>query len=376
MGEEHYTIKKQKKGSHWTTDERKFLDMLRNWPAGKDGYVGVRDTGRLAELFGKCEKTIKRELARGWVTLRNSDLTERETYGWYPAQKKADEEKKNHGPAEKIGKDHALARAVAVRIKADRWSPYAAIEGFKHGDWPGEARIGWRTVYRYIYKGIIPGCAAEDLFCGGKRRKKRGKPKEGVRITPPGHSISDRPECANDRSEAGHWEQDTVLGCKGGGASRLMTLTERKHRLEIAVKIPDGTKEAVVKAVDGLEKVLGGQFAAVVKSFTPDHGSEFADWEGIERSLLNSSEKRLNLYYAHAYRACERGTNENHNGILRRFFPKGTDFSGVTDARVLSAVRWMNNYPRKILGGLTPIQSFMREFRNNPLISSAIVGML
>jgi IS30 family transposase len=97
-------------------------------------------------------------------------------------------------------------------------------------------------------------------------------------------------------------------------------------------------------------------------------GSEFADWEGIERSCLNPSAKRLTLYYAHAYRACERGTNENHNGFCssRReltadFFPKGTDFSKVTDDQVSSAVRRMNNYPRKILNGLTPLQSFTRD---------------
>jgi IS30 family transposase len=320
MGEEDYIIKTQKKGSHWTTDERKFLDRFWNWPAGKDGRVGIKDTRKLADLFGKCEKTIKRELERGRYTRQNGDLIIREVYGWYPAQKKADAEKANHGPAEKIGRDHALSRAISDKIKKKRWSPYAIIEGFKHEAWPGEARISWRTVYRYINKGLITDCAVKDLFYGGKRRKKREKPKEGIRITPPGHSISDRPAGADDRSEAGHWEQDTVLGRKGGGLERLMTLTERKHRLEIAVKIPDGTKEAIVAAVNGLEKALGGSFTSVVRSFTPDHGSEFADWEGIERSCLNSGTKRLKLYYAHAYRACERGTNENHNGFA---VPKG-----------------------------------------------------
>jgi IS30 family transposase len=377
MGQEYYTTKKRKKGSHWTVDDRKMLSELWNWPAGKDARAGVRDIGKLAVLFEKCQKTIKREIARGWVKLQNSDLTMRETYHWRPAQNKADAEKKNHGPAEAIGKDHELAKAIADKIKIEHWSPYATIEWFKNGQgWPGTAQISYRTVYRYIDKGMIPNCSAKDLYYGGKRQKKRGKPREGIKIEPPGHSITDRPKGADDRSEVGHWEQDTVLGCKGGGLERLMTLTDRKHRLEIACKIPNGTAEAIVTAVDCLETMLGSQFASVVKSFTPDHGSEFADWEGIERSCLNSSEKRLNLFYAHAYRACERGTNENHNGMLRRFFPKGTDFSKVTDEEVCAAVRWMNNYPRKILGGLTPSQSFLQEFRHNPLISSTLTGML
>ena len=77
------------------------------------------------------------------------------------------------------------------------------------------------------------------------------------------------------------------------------------------------------------------------------------DIEGIQRSCIDG-ELRTRLYFAHPYSACERGTNENHNRILRRFFPKGCDFSTVTDEKVLQAVKWMNNYPRKILGGKTP----------------------
>jgi IS30 family transposase len=73
-------------------------------------WAGIRDIAELAALFGKCERTIKRELARGWVTLTNSDLTERETYSWYLAQEKAKAEKKSHGPAEKIGKALASKR--------------------------------------------------------------------------------------------------------------------------------------------------------------------------------------------------------------------------------------------------------------------------
>jgi len=239
MGQEQHTIKKL---CHWTLDERKFLEILWNWPPGKDARVGIRDIGKLADLFGKSQKTIKRELERGWVRLQNSDLTMYETYRYYPAQSKADAEKKNHGPAEAIGKDHKLAEAIADKIKVEHWSPYATIEGFKSGDsWPGTAEISWRTVYRYIDKGMIPDCSAKDLFYGGKRQKKRGKPKEGIKREPPGHSIDDRPKGADDRSEAGHWEQDTVLGCKGGGLERLMTLTDRKHRLEIACKIPKDT---------------------------------------------------------------------------------------------------------------------------------------
>nr|WP_288515943.1 IS30 family transposase [uncultured Treponema sp.] len=88
-------------------------------------------------------------------------------------------------------------------------------------------------------------------------------------------------------------------------------------------------------------------------------GTEFMDIEGIERSCIDGKQ-RTKLYFAHPYTACERGTNENHNRILRRFFPKGCDFSKVTDEEVSKAKHWMNNYPRRIHGGKTPAMIYKK----------------
>ena len=106
--------------------------------------------------------------------------------------------------------------------------------------------------------------------------------------------------------------------------------------------------------LDEIERKIGSKaFRRIFRTLTCDGGSEFMDIEGIERSCIDGK-PRTKVYFAHPYTACERGTNENHNRILRHFFPKGCDFSEVTDDEVQQAVDWMNNYPRRIHGGLTP----------------------
>ncbi|MDR1148565.1 MAG: IS30 family transposase [Spirochaetaceae bacterium] len=164
-----------------------------------------------------------------------------------------------------------------------------------------------------------------------------------------------RPAAANGRTESGHWEMDTVKGVKNGNTDCLFTLTDRKTRAEIIRKLPDGKAASVVAALDSIEKELGADFSSVFKSITADNGVEFSDYEALERSCLSDG-KRCGLFFAHPYRSGERGTNENSNGIIRRFFPKGTDFSTVSEEAVAKTQSWINNYLRKILQGQPPIK--------------------
>jgi IS30 family transposase len=372
MGQEKNSEEGRQKGSHFSGEERRMLDYLWN---GVGAIPKERNIALLARRFGKHRRTIERELKRGTITQTDYELRQYQTYSGYAAQKNADAAKANHGPAEKIGKDHKLAAAIAEMIKKNQYSPFAIVAKFEDEGWPGDTRICEKTVYRYVRKGMIADTADSDLLYRGKRRKMVSKPPKHSRSGALARSIDNRPESINNRSEAGHWEMDTVRGPKNGGLDCLLTLTERKLRTELIFKLPDGRAESVKAVMDGLERSLAENFPVVFKSVTPDNGSEFSDCEGLERSCLSDG-LRFRLFYAHPYRACERGTNENANGIIRRFFPKGTDFSLISHDAVRQVQSWMNHYPRNILDGASPARAFAASFPALALSSSFPPGML
>ena len=188
---------------------------------------------------------------------------------------------------------------------------------------------------------------------GAKHKYKKVKKNKSASRAPAGESIEQRPEEIDEREEFGHWEGDTVYSGKGKRKTTraLLTLTERKTRKEIIIAIPNRKAETVVKALDALERKLGARrFRAIFKSITFDNGTEFAAAEELERSCVNKRLPRTKVYFCHPYSSWERGTNENTNGMIRRRFPKGTNFAAVTNAQIAQAENWINNYPRKILG--------------------------
>lgn len=196
------------------------------------------------------------------------------------------------------------------------------------------------------YHGSYPGGLVEHKYKKVKKNKSASR-------APAGESIEQRPEEIDDREEFGHWEGDTVYSGRGKRKTTraLLTLTERKTRKEIIIAIPNRKAETVVKALDALERKLGARrFRAIFKSITFDNGTEFAAAEGLERSCVNKRLPRTKVYFCHPYSSWERGTNENTNGMIRRRFPKGTNFAAVTNAQITQAENWINNYPRKILG--------------------------
>ena len=144
--------------------------------------------------------------------------------------------------------------------------------------------------------------------------------------------------------------------------ARLLVLSERVTRREIIIRIKDGRAETVVAALDRLERIYGAAFYEIFKTITVDNGSEFADADGIERSARRKDAKRTTVYYCHAYSSCERGTNENINRMIRRQFPKGTDFDKVTAAEVKRVETWLNDYPREILGFMSSAEAFEIAF--------------
>ena len=124
----------------------------------------------------------------------------------------------------------------------------------------------------------------------------------------------------------------------------------------------------MVNALDILERELGsGDFRRLFRSITFDNGPEFQDIDGIEESSV-SRKRRTTIFFAHPYCASERGSNERHNGIIRRFIPKGSAIGTYSKAEIREIQDWMNNYPRKILKGKTPAQMLQQEFPDRIMI--------
>ena len=358
MGRSKLIIKTKCKHTHFVWGERLLLQYHYN---GTNGYEKITSPTLLGTLLSKSERTIRREIKRGLVEHTTSELIKIMVYNADYAQNDADSKNSAKGPEIKLGKDWDLVEEISKLIKEDKYSPYAVIEHFKRTKWPSDTRICEKTLYNYIAAGDITNITEKDLLYEGKRRKPKGKPKRHSNAMNASRSIDKRPKEANDRSVAGHWEMDTVYSGKDCSPSCLLTLTERKTRVEIARKIPDRTAASVKKEIDKIERQIGAlRFRELFISITPDNGVEFSNAEGLERSIL-SDQARTQLFFAHPYSSYERGTNENHNGIIRRFIPKGSDIGLEKKSSIRRIQDWMNNYPRKILGGRSPLEALIDE---------------
>ena len=202
-----------------------------------------------------------------------------------------------------------------------------------------------RTIRNNIYAGDIYDIKSKDMIYK-KEYKEKNKNKKIFEKVPAEKSIDYRPKEANTREEYGHWEGDLVIGSKNKGAA-LFTLTERKTREEIIVKIPGKKAEYVVEALDFIERKYKKEFYNKFKTITFDNGGEFRKWKQLEKSYDKRRKKtRTEVYYAHPYRSGERGSNENANRLIRRFIPKGIDITPIAEEYIQKIENWINNYPR------------------------------
>ncbi len=359
MGRKKLIMEPVCKHTHFTWGER--LTLQYHY-IGSKKYQKTKSPTLMGQMLGKSERTIRRELKRGMVLHElGAEPFERWEYNAEYAQNDADRKSGGKGPDLKLGRDWALVERVSGFVRELHYSPYAIIQHFKTNGWPSETRICEKTLYSYIAAGDITGISESNLLLKGLRRKPRGKPARHSRAANAARSIDTRPKDINERSQVGHWEMDTVYSGKGCSPSCLLTLTERKARVEITRKIPDRTARSVGTELDTLERQMGSlQFRRLFKSITADNGGEFSDVDALESSVLCSL-NRTRLYFAHPYCSSERGTNENHNGIIRRFIPKATDIGEVSKKSVRHTQDWMNTYPRKILMGLTPLAALVDQ---------------
>lgn len=294
--------------------------------------------------------TIYREIKRGQTIQRDTNLVDRMVYCAETAERKYQENLRAKGPDIKLGNDHELAQYIEGKIADEGYSPEAALHKIKEDHLTFSVTLSKWTVYKYINDGVFLRLTNKTLPMGGKRKTEYKKVRAAR--APKGDSIEDRPEAVELREEPFHWEMDSVLSAKEGGSKkRFLTMTERKSRADLMFLMPDGTMASVVAVLDMLEKKLGGEnFRRIFQTITVDNGSEFQDWEGMTRAATGG-EARTHIYYCHPYSAYERGSNENGNRMIRRQVPKGTDFTGITEEDTLRVQRWVNEYPRGILGG-------------------------
>ncbi len=319
----------------------------------------------IADQLHVHRSTIYRELKRGTYTALNSDLTNEERYSPDIADDKYRENLKSKGGTLKIGNDIKLANYIEDKIINEDYSPAAVLGEIKAQGREGDFKVTIcvTTLYSYIDKGIFLKLTNKHLPVKKNKKRDYKKVKRQQARAAAGESIEKRPEEIDTREEFGNWEMDTVKGKRGKSKNSLLVLTERKTRDEIIFKLPAHTAEAVVEAVDRLERKWGEMFKEVFKTITVDNGSEFAYCEELERSILNEGEKRTKLYYCHPYSSWERGTNEVTNKMVRRKVPKGTNFDDKTDEEIAAIEDWVNDYPRRIHGYHSARELFEEEIR-------------
>jgi len=298
----------------------------------------------IARNLGRSPSTISRELSRngGPEHYRASDADQA---AWDRA----------HRPKPcKLLESRQLARLVAVKLR-QQWSPQQIAGWLKHS-YPDdeELHVSHETIYKTLFiqaRGALKKELTEHLRRTRVMRRSRHhkqKTDNHGQITD-AVSISERPAVVEDRAVPGHWEGDLLFGSAN---SQIATLVERHTRYVMLVKIARKDTQTVV---DALIKHAGKLPQELYKSLTWDRGKELADHK---RFTLSTD---IQVYFCDPRNPWQRGSNENINGLLRQYFPKGLDISGYSQAQLNAIARRLNERPRKTLNYETPAQRFYQS---------------
>lgn len=300
---------------------------------------------QIADHLGKRrnKSTISREI---------NDLPRkgRGRYEAYRSHCKAIEREKDRGKRERL-KNEAIRSYAISRMKIG-WTP-EQISIRVGTDIGKEYKISPEAIYQFIYDQINEGGKVkkdcEDLrkYLARRhsRRQNKGFRKARKLWKPKLPSIEDRPKIVEKRKEVGHFEGDTIVSRES--KTRLKTINERATGIVFIGRMKDGSMDESNRVT--IEK-LCEMPKEYRKTLTQDNGTENLGYGVIEKELM------MSCYFAHPYCSCERGSNENTNGLIRRYFPKGTDFSKISDKEIMRVECLLNNRPRKRFGGLTPCE--------------------
>ncbi len=309
--------------------------------------LSLREIGR---RIGRHHSSISREIKRNRPTYAADAVY------WYDAAQHYADQRKAKAHHWRRKSDRKLVHYVRCKL-IDDWSP-EEIAGRLMADYPNneQMRISPETIYQWIYADAINGGILYTHLrrCHKKRRKQRRY--GSLRGLIPGRvSICQRPPAVERRARFGDWEGDTLEGAKGSGA--IATHVERKSRYLVAAKLCDKAANtmtmASARAFDRIPKRMR-------KTLTVDNGKEFAQFKQLEKKT------GFCIYFADPYSAWQRGCNENTNGLIRQYLPKGTNFKEITNKDLAIIVKKLNHRPRKCLNYQTP----------HEVIHKAIAGAL
>ena len=313
--------------NHFNMNERIVIAQL------KHSGCSIREISR---ILNRSPSSISRELKRN--SFKTGIQYKALLYNPVTAQKKYDKRKKNCG--RKQINNPEVINYINEKIQ-QHWSPEQIANYKSEINMPSTT-----TIYRIIHTNKIKGISMNNLRRKGlfkRPSETRGKFNDG------GRTIKKRPKFVYKRQEIGHWEWDTV---ESGRVDRkrkskycFVTLAERRSRKYIAILVPDRTEKNVTPAIINALKYFPPE---MIKTITFDRGKEFSGYEEIEKAL------NCNVYFCDPYCAWQKGTNENSNGLLREFYPKGMDLSFVNIEELNQNLELINNRPRKCLGYSTP----------------------
>lgn len=313
---------------HLTMEEREIISQMR---------YAEESRSAIAKRLGRHKSTIGRELRRNACG---------EHYSAIVAHQRAVMRRRSRPVIRKMER-HEINQQVRHGL-VKYWSP-DQIAGRMRREHPNEphCRVSHQTIYDWIKQDEYREHWRSFLRFGGRRSPRndgRGKLRRTVKI-------DKRPVVVDRRSRFGDWEGDTIVGGRQRGA--LVTHVERKSGYLMAAKVNTRQSEPVNRAT---KRLFANLPASLRRTLTLDNGKEFAGHEKMSRQT------GLAIYFADPYASWQRGTNENTNGLLRQFFPKGTEFTHVSHHELREVVSLMNDRPRKRLGYRTPRETLKRWF--------------
>ena len=300
---------------------------------------------KIAKKIGVNKSTVSREVRK------NCDMRGNHKYNWDLAQRKADGRKKAKPHATRFTEE--MKKEARRLIVEEDYSPEQVAGRFRS---KGMAMVSHETIYKWIWDLKARGDKemAEHLRHGGRRYAKRGNVYASRGIIKDRIDISERPAEVDAKDRFGDFEIDTVIGKNHKGA--LMTTNDRCTRIVFIRKLEG--KEAAPLANAAVQALT--PIKDKLHTITADNGKEFAKHKEIASRL------GIQFFFAKPYHSWERGANENTNGLIRQYIPKGTDFSTLTDEFIAEVERKLNNRPRKSLGYLTPLEYCQKMFNFAP----------
>lgn len=314
-----------------------------------DGRLNLHERYRINALHaaGMSLRAIAVSLDRAPSTISRELRRNRVGRSYDPERAQALSELRQSNASARPRIDAQRIRQIEAHLIKD-WSPQqiAGATGLASHEW----------IYRHIYADQRRG---GDLFrCLRRKRRQRRRRgwRDGRGQLRHRRSLHERPRVVERRTRIGDWEIDTMYG---RGKAVIVTMTERRSRLHLLARSPDRTAENVTRAVVGRL----GRLAAVVHTLTADNGKEFAGHRTIEAAL------QADFYFADAYAAWQRGSNENANGLTRHYLPRNLEFATVTDDRLRWIENRLNTRPRKTLAYRTPLDVFVGEI--NPVANQS-----